>query len=630
MKLLAVDTETTGLRYWDGEYPFIITASDEEGRTFFARLDSPPYWRSDGLNSSYAPVIPKQGPLPAACSWAVKNEIPGLDTMEDFKEALRTWTIIMHNAKFDTPMLEYAGFEVNRSDLHDTMILARLVMPDLQRVNLKFLSRALLKVDYASETRLKQWMQANKCKNFAAAPMELLQPYATDDARYTLALFRGLHPRLPQTMVPLYSMEMKLLQIIIDMESRGMWCDLEYAREQAAKCREYQILREAELVEMNRGAININSPKQLQTLLFDKLKLHETLSEEDRRRYAKILRTPKGGYSTKREVLKIYEHPAISAIMEYRMFGKMAGTYFEKFLELAERTDDGGVIHPSFWQCGTRTGRFSSSDPSFQTIPSVTSGRLLDFDRTRLPDVRHCFGARPGYTLYAPDYSQIELRLAAWYAGDEVMQNAFINNRDIHDETTKAIFPDDWWDPANPEKVDKPKRTFCKMVNFGILYGMGIGKLSADLGVPTDRGVAFIERYFRTYPGLKELMQSCQRDIITRGYVESVFGRRAKAAPDESYKGLNYLIQGTAADVMKHAMVRVANMFSAHGYDAHLLNTVHDELLFEIRTGQDDDLFHERLRAAMTDWKMFDPVPFPVDCKRAIDRWGNHESVWKG
>lgn len=629
MRLLAVDTETTGLHYWEGEYPFIITAADEFGRAFFARLDPAAYPTSDGLDSSYARVIPKGGPLPAELPWLVKNEIPGLDTMEEFKDALRRDHIIMHNAKFDTPMLEYAGFEVNRKQLEDTMILARLVIPDSPRISLKFLARALLKVDYASETRLKEWMRTNKTKNFAAAPMSLLVPYATDDAIYTMALYRGLRPKVPDTMTQLYDNEMKLMQVIIDMESRGMWCDLEYADEKAKQCRAYQAECQALLNEMNGGVININSTKQLREFLFDRLKLGDTLSHEERRRYATILRTPKGDYSTKREVLRIYDHPAIEAIMEYRMFGKMAGTYFEKFLELADRSA-GGVIHPSFWQCGTRTGRFSSSDPSFQTIPSVSSGRLLDFDRGRIPDVRHCFGARPGYTLYAPDFSQIELRLAAWAAGDEVMIRAFTEDRDIHDETTKAIFPDDWMDANDPTKVDKPKRTFCKMVNFGILYGMGLGKLSSDLGVPVDRGREFINRYFATYPGLHTLMLECQRSIVTKGYVESVFGRRAKASPQESYKGLNYLIQGTAADVMKTTMLRIYGMFVRYNYDAFLLNTVHDEVLFEIRTGQDDELFHQRLRKAMTDWPQFAPVPFPVDCKRAIDRWGNHESVWKG
>lgn len=626
--LLAVDTETTGLHYWAGHYPFVITAADSAGRAFFARLA--PGWDepSDASKSSYSEVLREGGPLPAEASWTVKSEIPEIQTMNEFKEILANGHLIMHNAKFDVPMLEYAGFTVNRNAVEDTMILARLVFPDSPRISLKFLARALLKVDYASEERLKAWQKANRTKDFAKVPNDILQDYATDDAIYTMALYRGLRSKVPVTMEDLYENEMYLLQVVIDMESRGMWVDLDYAEVQASQCREHQRDCQELLDDLYGQPININSTKQLQDLLFERLKLQDTLTQEQKKRYAKILRTPKGSYSTKREILKLYDHPAIKAIMEYRMFGKMAGTYFEKFRELAD-VKEYAVIHPSFWQCGTRTGRFSSSEPSFQTIPSVSSGRLLDFKRGTVPDVRHCFGARPGYVLYAPDYSQIELRIAAWYAGDEVMQNAFIENRDIHDETTKAIFPDDWMDADDPTKVDKPKRTFCKMVNFGVLYGMGIGKLSSDLGVPVERGKAFINRYFATYPGLHQLMQECQRNIVTRGYVESVFGRRAKASPEESYKGLNYLIQGTAADVMKQTMIRLHMMFDRYGYDAHILNTVHDEVLFEIAEGEDNELFHERLKDTMTNWPVFAPVPLPVDCKRAIDRWGNHESVWK-
>lgn len=622
---LAVDTETTGLQSWNGDFPFVITAADAAGRAFFARLAPQVHAALEALEPALrVPELARLG-RPGSQAWLVESSIEGLTSLDDLRAVIDDGetTLVFHNAKFDVPMLRLLGLNVDMRTVEDTMIIARLALPNSPRISLKYLARHLLKVGYESEDALKQWMRSHKTKRFQDVPNALLRPYAIDDAIYTSVLYQGLRQKVPSE--SLYAMELELLELVIRMESRGMKCDLKYAAEKAAWCRTNQRTIQAYADELNGGPINLNSPKQLQALLFDRLRLHETLSVEDKRRYGKILKTGKGLYSTKREALKVYDHPVVQLIMEYRMLGKMAGTYFEKFIELA---DSESVIHPSFWQCGTRTGRFSGSDPSFQTIPSVSSGRLLDFDRSKIPDVRHCFGSRPGYTLYAPDFSQIELRIAAWYAGDEVMIDAFTHNRDIHDETTKAIFPDDWEDPDVPGKIDKPKRTFCKMVNFGVLYGMGVGKLSSDLGVPVERAKRFLSRYFETYPGLHDLMKRCQRQIVTRGYVESIFGRRFRADPSESYKGLNYLIQGTAADVMKMTMLRVDRFFQEGEYDAHIINTVHDEILFEILTGQDDDDFHGSLQGVMQSWHEFDPVPLPVNCKVAIDRWGNHKEVW--
>lgn len=625
--IIAIDTETTGLQAWNGHYPFVITASDEEGNRALWRLAPPldsPLYAADGF---LRPVRPKGGRPLVLENWACQSNIEGVSSFDDLFELLREADVIlMYNAKFDIQMLESIGVYLPRSKVQDVMILIRLLLPNFMRIGLKDMATSLLKVSYDSDTRIKEWMRANNAKEqYYKIPADMLYEYATDDVVYTMALYKGLRPKLPESMLSLYENEQKLVSIVCDMESRGMLCDIEYARTQAAHCRREQAKALAFVEEVYGAPINLNSPKQLQGLLFDKLELHKTLSIEDRRRYAKILYTPKGLYATKREALKVYDHPVISRIMEYRMYGKMAGTYFEKFVELA---DDEPAIHTSFWQCGPRTGRFSGSDPSFQTIPSVTSGRLLDFDRSHIPDVRHCFGPREGFVLYAPDFSQIELRIASWYAQEEVMMRAFIEGRDIHDETTKAIFPDDWEDPNTPGKIEKSRRTFCKMVNFGVLYGMGLGKLSSDLGVPVERARAFLDRYFATYPGLKELMERCQRNIVTRGYVESCFGRRAKCEPKEAYKSLNYLIQGTAADIMKQTMLRMDALFRQLCIEAYLLNTVHDEVIFELAIEHDTLEFHRELKHSMEYWPIFAPVPITVNCKRAIDRWGNHKEVW--
>ncbi|MEO5366717.1 MAG: DNA polymerase [Magnetococcus sp. WYHC-3] len=620
--IYAVDTETTGLNYWEGDRPFLITISDWFGNVALARLGALQKAGSDAVDAPLTGSNGAAGPGPAPQENVVRGQINALQTLDDVRAMLADPTIIKvcHNCKFDVQMLKHAGFEVN-GVVHDTMIMARLLYPELPSIALKSLARLFLKANTKSESILRDYMKEHKITDYSKLPPEVLDEYALDDVRYTMALFRAFYPRICNNHLALYDNERQLADLVGRMESRGMLCDLQYAKEQATFCRNRQAEIQSRLNEINEGPINPDSPKQLGDLIFGKLKLHETLTNDQRRRFSRILRTPKGEWSTKREALRIYEHPVIHEIMDYRMFGKMAGPYFERFIELADKD---GVLHPSFWQSGTRTGRFSSSTPSFQTIPSVTSGRLLDFDRDIIPNVRRCFITRPEFKMYAPDYSQIELRLASFYAGDKSMQNAFIMGRDIHDETTKAIFPDDWESVDKPGSVDKPKRTFCKMVNFGVLYGMGVGKLSADLGVPIQRATEFLARYFKTYPGLKQLMEQCVRDIAIQGYVRSVFGRYFRTEPSAAYKGLNYLIQGTAADVMKITMVRMDKKFQELGVNAHILNTVHDEIIFEVAEKDDTPELHKEVITVMSDWPQFAPVPITVGYKQIIDYWSNH------
>ena len=228
--------------------------------------------------------------------------------------------------------------------------------------------------------------------------------------------------------------------------------------------------------------------------------------------------------------------------------------------------------------------------------------------------------------MYAPDFSQIELRVAAFYAREERMIQAFIDGEDIHDLTTKYVFPDDW--ESESGGVDEAHRKICKMINFGVTYGMGPSKLAMDAGMSVDKAKAFLNRYFSTYPGLKELMKQCQADIVTQGYIESMYGRIFKIDPDKAYKGLNYLVQGTAADIMKRALIRVDELRLDMELDLYLLNTVHDEVIFEIREGQDTPEFLSELRRRLEDWPEFAPIPITVNCDRIIDYWGNHEKVW--
>lgn len=643
LNIYAIDTETTGLNFWGDDVPFSIQCCNERGDVFFALRRGAAGPRNARADRLYAPLTGST-PLPVGGQplvstvrsavfervdgqdWEVESNIEELQTMRAFVKMLRDPNAekVYHNAKFDVRMLENLGIPPAGLP-HDTMILARLIFPDVRSVALKSLARWLLKVDTKSETILKEWMSKNQVESYSDIPIDILQSYAIDDVLYTMALYRGLINKLPDSMKQLYTNERYLTDLVGRMEKRGMVCDIDYAKRMSQHCKQEQVVIYNQITEMSGEEVNPNSPKQLNRVLFDILRIQDTIDPGVISKYRKLMFTPTGTFSTKREALKKYEHPIIQLIMDYRMFGKMAGGYFDKFPELV---DGNGVLHPSFQQCGTITGRFSCRNPSFQTIPSVTSGRLIDFDIRKIPNVRRCFTTREGYNMYAPDYSQIELRIASIYAGERVMQDAFIHGRDIHDDTTKAIFPDDWWDPSDRTKIDKPKRTFCKMVNFGTIYGMGVGKLSGELDVPFDRAKEFLERYFRTYPGMRELMSNCQRQVVTQGFVESVLGRRFVTIPQKAYRATNYLIQGTAADVLKMTMIRMDMLFDQMGVDAHILNTVHDEIIFEVRKEDDTVELHKRLKEVMEDWPEFAPVPLKVNCKKVIGYWGNHEEVW--
>lgn len=626
----AVDTETTGLHYWNGDYPFVITFSDWTGNTGLARLAPGEGAVEAQLGRPDPAVRAVWGlgrPPPWLASWRLIKPIEAVQTMEDLWNMIcdPAMTKVYHNAKFDVEMLKAVGWPVEGLP-HDTMLLTRLVIPDSPTMKLKELARWLLKADTSSEFKLKAWMKQNPGSTYADVPEAMLLDYALDDAKYTMALFRGLLPRLQDgAQRTLYYNERRLCDLVGRMEAKGMLCDIPYVKEQVINCRTWQERIQTKITKIVGYPINVNSSKQLGIVLFEQLRLQDGLTVDQRRNFGHLLLTKKGAWSTSRNVLKLYKHELIQLVMDYRMLDKMAGTYFEKFARVVDKDH---VIHPSFWQAGTRTGRFSSSDPSFHTIPSVKSGRLLDFDRHETPDVRRALISRPGYNMYSADYSQIELRIAAFYSRDKNMCAAFNSGEDIHTATTKAVFPDDWIDPDGSEKVDPAKRSFCKMVNFGVLYGVGLKKLITGYGIPESRAVGILSRYFGTYPGLKTLMHDCQRSVATTGGVVSAFGRRSRCAPDKAYKALNYLVQGSAADVLKLSMIKVDDMFRQWGVVAHMHNTVHDEILFEVKERDDTPEFHKEVKRLMEDWSMFAPIPIVVCCKQCLGNWSDSKEVW--
>jgi DNA polymerase I len=374
--------------------------------------------------------------------------------------------------------------------------------------------------------------------------------------------------------------EMPLVPVLSDMERTGVKVDAGLLRVQSAELlKRMEEVAEQAYCEAG-GEFNLGSPKQIQEILYERLGLPV------------LRRTPKGQPSTAEDVLEqmAAEYPLPRLILEHRGLSKLRSTYTER---LPERVDpDSGRVHTSYHQAVAATGRLSSSDPNLQNIPVRSEeGRRI----------RQAFIAEEGFVLLAADYSQIELRIMAHLSRDRGLLDAFAAGQDIHRATAAEVFG-----VATPEAVSGEQRRAAKAINFGLIYGMSAFGLARNLGIDQGRAREYIERYFARYPGVHEYMESARRQARDQGYVETLFGRRlylpeigsrnaARRAQAERV-AINAPMQGTAADIIKHAMLKVAARLARDRLPARMIMQVHDELVLEVRGDAVDEL-----RAAVTD-----------------------------
>ncbi len=395
---------------------------------------------------------------------------------------------------------------------------------------------------------------------------EKVAPYACEDADAVVRLM----PRLARTLEDIgarelfLELEMPLLPVLVAMEAAGIWLDRQMLSSMRHQLEAEQRRLEQEIHRLAGGPFNINSPKQLQVVLFETLKLP-------------VKRKTKTGFSTDQEVLEelAIEHALPRKILEYRQLSKLHGTYVEALPRMV--SEETGRIHASFHQTVTATGRLSSSDPNLQNIPIRTPmGRR----------VREAFAAPPGRVLLAADYSQIELRLLAHLSGDAYLTDAFRKGADIHRATAARVFG------VDEQAVDPGMRTRAKTVNFGVLYGMGAQRLAREQGIPVKEASAFIADYFAKLPGVKAYIDQCVETARSRGYAETLLGRRRylpglqsghhgdRAAAERM--AVNTPVQGSAADLIKRAMVRLHARLANEHPEAVILLQVHDELVLEL------------------------------------------------
>jgi len=479
---------------------------------------------------------------------------------------------ITHNGKYDLTVLLRHGFDM-AGDMFDTMVAAWLLEPGRQSFKLKDLAWAKLAVDMTPITEL---IGTGKEQiTMAQVPVAQVAPYAAADVDMTLRLARLQRTELETKGLAklFHEVEMPLVQVLTEMEMTGVALDIAYlqqlSRELYERCNEL----ERQIHDLAGYPFNINSTQQLGSLLFEQLKLPP------------VKRT-KTGFSTDAGVLETLrgKHPIIDLLLEYRHLTKLKSTYIDALPQLVNRTT--GRVHTSYNQTGAITGRLSSSSPNLQNIPIRTEeGRRI----------RRAFIAAPGYILVAADYSQVELRILAHIAKDEGLLAAFRRGEDIHASTASTIFG------VPLHEVTPNQRRVAKSINFGLSYGMSSFGLAQRTGLSQSEADQFVKTYFASYPGVKIYMDRIRRQATKQGYVETILGRRRyfpelhssghlheAARQSAEREAINMPIQGSAADIMKIAMIRLHRALAERKLGSRLILQVHDELVLEVPQAEKD------------------------------------------
>jgi DNA polymerase I len=548
-EVIAVDTETTSL---DARQADLVglSFSVEDEVAWYVPVNLDPPILSDGEGTPTQRVLDRLRPVLTAKASRLSGQ----------------------NIKYDMVVLRRAGLDLT-APWFDTMVASFTLDPGTRAHNLDALALRHFRLRKIPTSDLIG--KGKKQISMADVPVDVVGEYAAEDADVTYRLTRMFEPRLAEeeSLSSLFhGVEMPLVPVLTDMEWQGVKIDVECF---AAMSERFGIRigeLEAEIHEIAGEPFNIGSPKQLGEVLFEKLRVQDDPAIDLKRP-----RKTKTGWSTDQRTLEqIAAHPLAARILEYRSLSKLKGTYVDTLPLLVN--PETGRIHTSYNQTGAITGRLSSSDPNLQNIPVRTpEGR----------EIRQAFVPRKdGWKLLSADYSQIELRILAHLSGDERLIEAFASGEDIHSATAALIFG------ADPENVDRDMRSRAKAINFGIIYGMGPQRLAADTHISMIEARAFIGNYFENYPGVREFQAESKRRALEDGYVTTLLGRRRPipemGSSDRRLRvtaenmAINTPIQGTAADLIKIAMVKLHGRIAAEGLEGKMILQVHDELVFDV------------------------------------------------
>ncbi len=478
---------------------------------------------------------------------------------------------IGQNIKYDIQVLRNYGINV-KGELFDTMIAHYLINPDLQH-GMDYMAETML--DYRT-IHIEELIgpSGKNQKSMRDLPPTLVYEYACEDADVTMKLYHKLMPQIEQyDMHQLcHDIEMPLIRVLADMEYNGVVLDLEALSDASNVFTERMVSIEREIYELASHSFNISSPRQVGEVLFGEMKIVD-----------KPKKTKTGQYVTSEEELQKHasKHDIIKKILAYRGLKKLISTYIDALPQLVNpRT---GHIHTSFNQAVTSTGRLSSSNPNLQNIPvRGEDGK----------EIRKCFIPEKGCRFFSADYSQIELRVMAHLSKDENMINAFENGLDIHASTAAKVYKKDI------SEVTRDERTKAKRANFGIIYGITVWGLAERLLIDRSEAKALMDGYFETFPRVKEYMERAKEEVRTKGYAETFFHRR-RYLPDinsanatvrgfAERNAINAPIQGSAADIIKLAMVRIYRRFQDEGIRSKMILQVHDELNFSVYPDEEE------------------------------------------
>ncbi|KIP78086.1 DNA polymerase I [Vibrio harveyi] len=540
-ELFAFDTETDSLDYMVANLVGLSFATDE------------------GI-AAYVPVAHDylDAPQQLDRDWVLEQLKPILEDEAQSK--------VGQNLKYDASVLARYGIEM-KGIKHDTMLASYVYNSvggkhDMDSLALRFLQHSCISFEQI----------AGKGKNqltFNQIDLDEASPYAAEDADVTLRLHNRLFANIEQDekLKTVYEeIEMPLVPVLSRIERTGVLIDDMKLSAQSVEIAARLDELEQKAYEIAEQEFNMNSPKQLQALLFEKMGLPV------------IKKTPSGTPSTNEEVLQelALDYPLPKLILEYRGLAKLKSTYTDKLPKMINPST--GRVHTSYHQAVTATGRLSSTDPNLQNIPIRNEeGRRI----------RQAFVAPTGYKILAVDYSQIELRIMAHLSGDQALLDAFRDGKDIHAATAAEIMG------VSIEDVSSEQRRRAKAVNFGLIYGMSAFGLAKQLGIPRGEAQAYMDKYFERYPGVMQYMEDTRSTASAQGYVETIFGRRLHLPEIQSRNGMrrkaaeraaiNAPMQGTAADIIKKAMLLVDEWIQQEGNGrVKLLMQVHDELVFEV------------------------------------------------
>jgi len=473
---------------------------------------------------------------------------------------------IGQNLKFDILFLKNYTVDV-KGKLFDTMLAHYILQPEqshkMDNLAIKYLNYKPIAIEELIGKKGPAQL------NMQAVPLDIIGEYSCEDADITIQLKNVLEPELKKLGFDdlFNNLEMKLLSVLVDIELCGFKIDVDYLKNYSIALKNDIKSIEIEIYKLAGEEFNIASPKQLGIILFEKLKISDD---------AKLTKTQQ--YSTNEETLQslINKHSIVNQILEYRGLTKLLSTYVEALPRLVNRQT--GKVHTSFNQSLAVTGRLSSNNPNLQNIP-IREARGREIRNAFIPSSAENI-------LLSADYSQIELRLMAHFSKDENMIDAFKNNQDIHTSTASKVFK------VKIEEVTKEQRSKAKTANFGIIYGISAFGLSQRMGIPRKEANELIEEYFKTFPGVKKYMTDVIQFAKQNGYVETLMKRR-RYLPDINSKNatvrgmaernaINSPVQGTAADIIKLAMINVHEEFESNNLKSKMILQVHDELIFDV------------------------------------------------